>query len=371
MHDHAAFLIVLREVTRQELLHPVRYRTGSNKPFVRLKEHVWRLSRIHRRSESHKFMWTTAMLALGLVRTHQLLADDASIHALQKFFGRKMDKSGSISHWLHRVDQAMHGYSLMYLEHYNGQGSYEKCIDETATFLLQRHARSSGGLIPYDSKHPDLMLVDTLGMICPFLAWYGSHYECNSATELAVSQLCGFIEDGLDADNALPYHAYNDRTKEKLGLCGWGRGAGWLLLGMVDSLEYLPQKHPGYDMIAEAFRCLVDVLALRQTDQGYLTWHVTDSDAHVDTSATALFGYAVARGISLHLLPDVKLGGALKALEAILRSTVDGSVGDCLVDCGGVGVYIQRFLHYPCGQGGGTALAACVCGLDHDLLGRT
>lgn len=367
MIDCLAYLDELCSVTRRELLHPVRYMTWSEKPLIQLKQMLWHLAR-HRRSPlSHRFSWKTALLALGLAWADRVRDDSADVEALRAFFEQRTAEAGSISRILHRVDEAMHGYSLMYLRQ-RGKGVYQESIDEIARFLLNEHPHSTNGHLPYLREHPDLLLVDTLGMACPFLAWYGAEFRCELATELATRQLQDFIKNGLDRQTGLPYHAYNDVTKEKMGPCGWGRGAGWLLLGLADSLEWLESRPADFNALAEDFRRLVDTLAQYQSPEGHLRWLVTDPNAHIDTSATALFGYAVARGFSLNLIPENRLQNAIKALEAIRRSTHNGSVGDCSLDAGGIGIYSREFAHHPSAQGSATAFAACMCSLNSGPL---
>ena len=47
------------------------------------------------------------------------------------------------------------------------------------------------------------------------------------AVDLAIKQINEYPANGMLLERNLPYHAYNVNTKEKLGLCGWGRGVGW------------------------------------------------------------------------------------------------------------------------------------------------
>ena len=50
----------------------------------------------------------------------------------------------------------------------------------------------------------------------------------------------------VDARVPLLYHGYSDLSGDHIGLL-WGRGVGWALLGLVDTLADMPEGHRGRD----------------------------------------------------------------------------------------------------------------------------
>lgn len=67
-----------------------------------------------------------------------------------------------------------------------------------------------------------MLLVDSLGMLCPFLAGYGRDFQDRDAVALARTQLLRFVELNLDSDSRLPFHGYFAGG----GLIGSGRTVG-------------------------------------------------------------------------------------------------------------------------------------------------
>jgi unsaturated rhamnogalacturonyl hydrolase len=96
------------------------------------------------------------------------------------------------------------------------------------------------------------MLVDTLGMLCPFLAAYGRDFKDARATELAKAQLQEFIDRNLDPSSYLPFHGYFAGGPYRLGAHAWGRGVGWYMLGLADTLIELDPAEKGYPELKQA-----------------------------------------------------------------------------------------------------------------------
>lgn len=108
---------------------------------------------------------------------------------------------------------------------------------------------------------------------------------------------------------------------------GWGRGQGWALYGMMDTLECLPQTHALY---AEAQACAVQLaseLLPLQDASGFWRTLVHDREAYLETSTAGFIGGAFLRGIRLKILPDSYIPAAQRAWSA-LQSRVDRESGD-------------------------------------------
>ncbi len=78
----------------------------------------------------------------------------------------------------------------------------------------------------------------------------------------------------------------------------WGRANGWCALAMADVLDLLPADHPARPAILNLYRSFMKGLAERQSDTGL--WHqlLDRDDSYLETSASAMFVYALAHGIN-------------------------------------------------------------------------
>ena len=78
----------------------------------------------------------------------------------------------------------------------------------------------------------------------------------------------------------------------------WGRGAGWMLMAMAELLSVMPADHPDRPRVLEQFRVSVQGVAAAQGGTGL--WHqlLDKSDSYLESSATAMFTFAIARGVN-------------------------------------------------------------------------
>jgi rhamnogalacturonyl hydrolase YesR len=93
------------------------------------------------------------------------------------------------------------------------------------------------------------------------------------------------------------YHNWYSDTGRP-GVAFWGRANGWAVVAQVDLLDHLPPSHPLRDTLLSLFRRQVEGLARRQGKDGL--WHqlLDREDSYPETSASAMFTCAIARGVN-------------------------------------------------------------------------
>ena len=203
-------------------------------------------------------------------------------------------------------------------------------------------------------------------------------------------QLLNFARYGMDARSGLPYHAYDAENGLKLGIIGWGRAVGWLLLGLSEYLVCNPED----EELADFARTIITAVSDRIRPDGMLSWQLDCIEGPLDTSATGMIFYAMLRmNKALHVcpgqneapgmassLPDASLpdtaaaasspakalhacpeqsgvprtdSSLLDAAAAALRECVtdDGKVYWCSAECIDIARYSQQYGHYSWGQG--------------------
>lgn len=207
------------------------------------------------------------------------------------------------------------------------------------------HTVDETGSFPYrETNGSKMVLVDTIGLACPFLYRYGQDPEKEYAMEVAVKQIVNFLAYGMDAATGLPYHGYVVEDACKYGIIGWGRGVGWLLRGMTGCMTTLY----GAEKLADSFKELADTVLGYQRRDGYFSWQLQAMDGPADTSATGMICVALKKGMELGMLEGELYELALQAgRQAIERSIKNGRVYDCSGECEGPGQYPQRYGAYP------------------------
>jgi rhamnogalacturonyl hydrolase YesR len=123
-------------------------------------------------------------------------------------------------------------------------------------------------------------------------------------------------------------HGLNTRTNAS-SCCLWGRANGWVAMSLVELLIALPPDAPDRPAVLRIFGDLAAGLALAQDAQDG-RWHqvLNESGTFLETSATAMFTFALATGVSEGWLPRAAYAATIEAAWAGLTRAVadDGTV---------------------------------------------
>ncbi len=127
----------------------------------------------------------------------------------------------------------------------------------------------------------------------------------------------------------------------------WGRGNGWVAAGLAELLSELPETHIEYAAIAAGYIKMMDALVRYQSDDGMWLQLIDVSESWKETSATAMFGYALSVGVSRNILDDPKyISSYRKAWNALMDYIdEDGNITDICVGTGksdDIGYYLTR-----------------------------
>ena len=302
--------------------------------------------------EYRYFFWPSACLALALEIGHNKTRHPDLLAALTTYYRRWERKRCR----LFFLDQLMNGYTLLFLFQATETLWIQRALSKMYYFA-RNYPKTTTGSFPYRTTASKFVLVDSLGMLCPFLSRYGSIFNCEHASLFSVNALTDFLRNGMDNVSGLPYHGFTSDTYKKLGVIGWGRGVGWLLIGLVNTLAFLDTSIEAYDLLLDRFRTLAHTSVKYQDKNGFFRWMLNATDGHVDTSSTAMIGYSLKRAMDLDFLDETYTHYVNKAFQALLSSTKKGLVFNSSAECQGLGMHPQRYEWNLWGQGFGTAFA--------------
>jgi unsaturated rhamnogalacturonyl hydrolase len=105
----------------------------------------------------------------------------------------------------------------------------------------------------------------------------------------------------------------------------WGRGNGWVMGGLVRTLQYLPANHPDRSRFEQLFKDMADkVLSCQQSD-GLWRSSLLDPDSYPlkETSGSGFFTYALAWGVNQGLLDRSQFEPAVQKAWTALVACVD------------------------------------------------
>lgn len=135
--------------------------------------------------------------------------------------------------------------------------------------------------------------------------------------------------DGLQRPNGLFYHGPDVPFF-------WGRGNGWVAVGMAELLLELPQTHPRYARVREGYLKMMASLLSYQDDDGM--WHqlIDSKQSYKESSCTAMFAYAMILGVKHDWLSADEYGLAVRRSWLALVDKVDeqGRLEDVCVGTG-------------------------------------
>ncbi|WP_026526788.1 glycoside hydrolase family 88 protein [Butyrivibrio sp. VCD2006] len=327
--------------------------------------------------------WPAGLLLLGLTEAafspskevSSLISTeirDEAVDHVTSYLDRWLKAGENVSY----VDDSLAGLSLITLYENTGEKRFHHGAIKIANFLAQCPKNKEESIIYNPSKGNDLIYADGAGQTAMYLSRYASYFGKKNAMALAAKQLLNFHENGFDERSALPYHAFSLEKGKKLGIIGWGRAVGWLMMGYSELLASLEResfhgnnianesllKNTADKLMSQYYNLVRVTLSYQRPDGGY-SWLLPAIDGEADTSATAMISYSMSswlRSGAFHahakdLTEDVKKAVA-GAGEFLLANTKNGSVLQSLSSCEDIAVHRQVYGHYPWGQGSTLAL---------------
>lgn len=111
--------------------------------------------------------------------------------------------------------------------------------------------------------------------------------------------------DQIQLENGLFHHSPEAHFS-------WGRGNGWMAVGMAEILRILPKDNPNYDRIKEGYLKMMAALLKYQEADGMWRQIIDDQESWKETSGTAMFTYALITGVKNGWLPKKTYGTAAR-----------------------------------------------------------
>ncbi|WP_082651778.1 glycoside hydrolase family 88 protein [Gorillibacterium timonense] len=293
--------------------------------------------------------WQEGALLLGLGTMLRQQPDEAAVREVDRYLKRLFLPDGSWRNAPQHVDGAILAYAVMKLPHLDPD-RFRPAFD--ATWSMIRDHLGEDGTVGYRKSMMKYRYVDTIGFICPFLTAYGIRYDKEECVELALRQLRSFERHGLHPGLFLPSHAYQVETKAPLGLYGWGRGLAWFALGLADTWNELPLRHPERASLERMVAGYAIAVLREQQPGGNWNWTVTRSEAIPDSSATASLAWFLTQAATIEAVSKECSSGADKALRYLMKVTRrNGAIDLSQGDTKDIGVYSTLFDILPFTQG--------------------
>ncbi len=208
---------------------------------------------------------------------------------------------------------------------------YRQAIDVVADFITHKMSRMPDGTLARTRPWPVAIWVDDFYMSIPFLAQMGVLTSDRTYLDDGARQVIQMSDRLFDATTGLYDHSwFADMAPDPRFY--WGRGAGWALMATAELLSVLPADHPDHAKVLAIFQRAAQGVAAVQGGTGL--WHqlLDRPDSYLETSASAMFTFALARGVNRGWLPPTYAPIAQAGWRALERRVrPDGQIeGICV-----------------------------------------
>jgi rhamnogalacturonyl hydrolase YesR len=168
---------------------------------------------------------------------------------------------------------------------------------------------------------------DDLYMSCPFLIRWSEYKNDPKYLDDAAQQIINYAAYLQDADGVW-WHAYLVDEK-KPAKYKWGRANGWVMVATAEVLSALPENHLKRKQVLAIFQKHIEGLKKYQSESGLWQQVVDHPELKwgVETSCSAMFGYAIARAVNRGWIDKGNLKVVKKAIDGLNRKVqADGSI---------------------------------------------
>lgn len=207
----------------------------------------------------------------------------------------------------------------------------KKQLIAAAERLCGDFPRNEDGIFIMPNRDEELIWIDSVFAVCPFLIWVGKAADRQDFIDESVHQMLGHHEVLFAPETKLYHQARRDGKHTAV----WSRGVGWGLLALAELCYDLPKEHPGYESVHKCLRDVIDGCLAVQDADGMFHQCMEDAGSYPETSGTGLILYAMGRGIKNGSLDrDKVMEPFLRGIRGMSRYiTLDGSVFNCCVGC--------------------------------------
>jgi unsaturated rhamnogalacturonyl hydrolase len=177
------------------------------------------------------------------------------------------------------------------------RANLQPLISICGDFVARREFRFADGTLARNRPQPDTLWLDDLFMAVPALAQMGKLTGERKYYDDAVRQVLQYSARMFNREKGVYMHGWVRGMGEHPEF-HWARANGWAVMAMVELLDVLPPDHPGYQAVLAQLRAHVKGLAAYQDGTGF--WHqlLDRSDSYLETSATAIYAYSIARAVN-------------------------------------------------------------------------
>ncbi len=264
---------------------------------------------------------------LGKIMASQAILDEAKTWVAKYLAGEVPRVGGAYGEMVYRTG----GNAAAWMLTRNYLPEAQEKLIAAAERLCRDFSRNEEGLFCISRQSSNLVWIDTVFGVCPFLLWVGQAAGRREFIDESVFQMLGHQRLLFNPEKRLYHQAHWQGKRSAF----WGRGVGWAILALAELAYDLPKDHRERETVLGCYREIIDGCLAVQDKDGIFHQCLDDPGSYAESSATGLILYGIGRGIKNGTLDRNKVTEPfLRGIRGLSRYiALDGSVFNCCVGC--------------------------------------
>lgn len=282
-----------------------------------------------------KWSYDYGVVLKGFESVWRITGDPKYFEYMKNNMDAFVDDEGNIREYdinAFNIDHINNGKVLITLYQETGEEQYKKAIDLLRS-QLRSHPRTSEGAFWHKKVYPYQIWLDGLYMGSPFYAEYVKEYGQLEEFDDISKQFLLCAKNTKDHESGLLYHAFDEKKVQpwcdpQTGLSKnfWGRSMGWFVMGLVDTLTFLPEDHKDRNRLISLLEEVLLALRNVQDKESHVWYQVLDKGErkgnYLEASASCMILYAMAKGLRLNFLGEEWRKLATKVYNGVIEEFI-------------------------------------------------
>jgi len=174
----------------------------------------------------------------------------------------------------------------------------DEVIERFADYVHTKQYRLDDGTLARKSPFPKSLWLDDAYMSVSFLSQYAALTGKRAYFDDAAKQIKHFQKYLYVPEKGFFMHANDADHLEQHPHYFWGRANGWFMVATAELLDLLPEDHSDRPDLIRILNQQAKGIASVQSGTGL--WHqmLDRPDSYLETSCSAMFAYAMAKGVN-------------------------------------------------------------------------
>jgi unsaturated rhamnogalacturonyl hydrolase len=262
--------------------------------------------------------------------------DDAALRSYaESIVGRFIATDGSISGYppegFEHLQTIPTGEIFIRMYQRTGDERYRQAARVVRQSMKALPTTTNGGVFAWRAHQ---VWLDGLWFTLPFYAAYARRFDEPAIFDDIRRQYAAVFEHSRDPKTGLVHHGW-DETHEQFwadprtgaSSAVWSRSVGWYAMSLVDVLDEVPEGHASRAFLIRLLDDVAQALVRYQDGKSGLWYEVTDQPHapgnYLESSGTAMFVYALAKGVNRGYLERRFASAAVRGYAGLIKDKVE------------------------------------------------